>query len=164
MVLLFILLLWSRFCHLLIVSRFLSLGLVSCLVLKPFKPRPLFGFCMCPSFLCLVCFVAAVFSLVFSFSQALGKPKPPSGGLGFPLCSLLAAHALRPRPVLQGPHLHQGVAPHLPFFVFVFFFSFVVAARFLVRCLLVLVMSVLVFLVGVLGLWFWSLPGSCIAR
>ena len=86
MALLFILLLWSRFCHLLIVSRFLSLGLGSCLVFKPFKPRPVFGFCLCPSFLCLVCFVAAVFSLVFSFSQALGKPKPPLGGLGFPLC------------------------------------------------------------------------------
>ena len=52
----------------------------------PFKPRPVLGFCLCPSFLCLICFVAAVFSLVFSFSQALGKPKPPLGGLGFPLC------------------------------------------------------------------------------
>ena len=81
MALLFILLLWSRFCYLLIVSRFLSLGLGSCLVFKPFKPRPVFGFCQCPSFLCLVGFVDAVFSL--SLSQALGKSKPI--WFGFPL-------------------------------------------------------------------------------
>ena len=81
MALLFILLLWSRFCYLLIVSRFLSLGLGSCLVFKPFKPRPVFGFCLCPSFLCLVGFVDAVFSL--SLFQALGKSKPI--WFGFPL-------------------------------------------------------------------------------
>ena len=117
MALLFFLLLWFRFCHLLIVSRFLSLGLGSCLVFKPFRPRPVFGFCMCPSFLCLVCFVAAVFSLVFSFSQALGKPKPPLG-FGIPLVTLLPGRGLRLRPVPLHFLLHQGLAPHLCFFFF----------------------------------------------
>ena len=132
MALLFFLLLWFRFCHLLIVSRFLSLGLGSCLVFKPFRPRPMFGFCMCPSFLCLVCFVAAVFSLVFSFSQALGKPKPPLG-FGIPLVTLLPGRGLRLRPVPLHFLLHQGLAPHLCFFFFFrrsvagsVFFSFLV--------------------------------------
>ena len=119
MALLFIFLLWSRFCHLLIVSRFLSLGLVSCLVFKPFKPRPVFGFCMCP-FFCVwfvsppPCFLLSSLSL----SLKAGETQTPFAGFGVPLVSLFAAHALRPRPVLQGPHLHQGVAPHLPFLFF----------------------------------------------
>ena len=29
--------------------RVLSLGLVACMVFEPFKPRPVFGFCLCPS-------------------------------------------------------------------------------------------------------------------
>ena len=85
MVLLFILLLWSRFCHLLIVSRLLSLGLGSCLVFKPFKPRPVFGFCMCPSFFC-VWFVSSppCFSCFFFLSGA-GETQTPFGGFGVPL-------------------------------------------------------------------------------
>ena len=85
MVLLFILLLWSRFCHLLIVSRLLSLGLGSCLVFKPFKHRPVFGFCMCPSFFC-VWFVSSppCFSC-FLFLSGAGETQTPFGGFGVPL-------------------------------------------------------------------------------
>ena len=39
----------------------------------------------------MVGFVDAVFSCLLFLSQALGKPKPPSGGLGFPLCFFIAA-------------------------------------------------------------------------
>ena len=55
--------------------------------LSPSSPDPCLVFVCVPlRFFCLVGFVDAVFSLPFSFSQGLGKPKPPSGGLGFPLC------------------------------------------------------------------------------
>ena len=57
--------------------------------LSPSGPDPCLVVVCVPLLLfCLVGFVAAVFSLLFSSSQALGKPKPPSGvwGLGFPLC------------------------------------------------------------------------------
>ena len=46
---LFVFLLWSWFCHLVDCIAFLSLGLVYCMGFEPFKPRPVFGFCMCPS-------------------------------------------------------------------------------------------------------------------
>ena len=46
---LFVFLLWSWFCHLVDCIAFLSLGLVACMVFEPFKPRPVFGFCLCPS-------------------------------------------------------------------------------------------------------------------
>ena len=54
--------------------------------LSPSSPDPCLVFVCVLHFCVWSCFVAAVFSLVFSFSQALGKPKPPLGGLGFPLC------------------------------------------------------------------------------
>ena len=58
---------------------------------------------------------AVFFFLAFSFSQALGKPKPRLG-FGIPLVSLHHERALRPRSVLRAPHLHSGHAPHLFFF------------------------------------------------
>ena len=101
-------------------SRVFVSGVVVCLVCEPFKPRPVFGFFVWvpPSFCVWLVIVDAVFSLFFSFSQALGKPKPPSGGLGFPLCSLLPARGLRLRPVLRVPHVHLGEAPAPVFFFF----------------------------------------------
>ena len=66
----------------LIVSRFCLWGWSFVWFVSPSSPDPCLVFCMCPSFfLCLVGFVAAVFSL--SLSQALGKPKPI--WFGFPL-------------------------------------------------------------------------------
>ena len=51
---------------------------------EPFKPDP------CLAVVCVFFFggfVDAVFSLLFSFSQVLGKPKPPSGFSGSPCVS-----------------------------------------------------------------------------
>ena len=94
MVLLFILLLWSRFCHLLIVSRLLSLGLGSCLVFKPFKPRPVFGFCMCSSLFCVWFVSSPPVFLLFSLSlRRWGNPNPLWGVWGSP-CVLFLPHTL----------------------------------------------------------------------
>ena len=78
--------------------------------------------------LCLVCSSATFFSLSFSLSQALGKPKPRVG-FGIPLVTLLPGRGVRLRPVPLHFLLHQGLAPHLCFFCF---FSFV--ARLPARC------------------------------
>ena len=77
---------------------------------------------------CLVGFVDAVFSLLFSFSQALGNPNPLAG-FGVPLVFILPGHALQLQSARLAPHLHQGHRP-AP----VFFFSFLAArvVRFLV--------------------------------
>ena len=159
MALLFILLLWSWFCHLLIVSRFFCLwGWSLVWFLSPSSPDPCLVSVCVPFFLCLVCFVAAVFSLVLSFSQALGKPKPPSGVWGSP-CVLFFPHTLSDLdPYFKVRTYTKALPRTCPFF---FFrrrrsFSGSVSSRFghVGAC----------FLVGVLGLWFWSLPGSCIAR
>ena len=56
---------------------------------------------------------------LFLFLRCWGNPN--LFGLGFPLCSLRPAHALRPRPVLRVPHVHLGVAPAPVFFFFPFF-------------------------------------------
>ena len=63
--------------------------------LSPSRPDPCLVFiCLCPpSSLCWFVRRRRVLSF-FSFSQALGKPKPPEGGLGFPLCFfVLLAHS-----------------------------------------------------------------------
>ena len=152
MVLLFILLLWSRFCHLLIVSRLLSLGLGSCLVFKPFKPRPVFGFCMCPSFFC-VWFVSSppCFSC-FLFLSGAGETQTPFGGFGVPLvfssCRTRSPSTIRTS--RSAPTPRPRPAPAL------FFFFRRRRRSFPVRCLLVLVWWVSVFLVGV-----FSASGLC---
>ena len=86
--------------------------------LSPSSPDPCLVFVGVPLlFFCLVGFVGAVFSLLFSFSQVLGKPKPPSGGFGVPLVFLLRGRALRPRSVHLHFLLHQGSRPALFFFL-----------------------------------------------
>ena len=55
-------------------------------------------------------------SLSFSLSFSLRRwGNPNLFGLGFPLC--FRGHNLLLRPVLRGRHLHQGLHPHLPFFL-----------------------------------------------
>ena len=153
MALLFILLLWSRFCHLLIVSRFLSLGWGFCLVFKPFKPRPVFGFCMCPFF-----FVSGLFRRrrVFScllFLSGAGETQTPFGGFGVPLVfsSCRTRSPSTTRTSRSAPTPRPRPAP-----AFFFFLPFRRRRSFPVRCLLVLVLSVSVFLVGV-----FSASGLC---
>ena len=126
--LLFVFLLWSWFCYRVVCFVFVSLGLVSCMVIWPFKTRPLFGimFVVLSLSLCLP-FVRCVrqrrfLSLALSLSQRRWG-NPILFGLGFPLCSLLHGRDRPHRPVLCVPHLHQGFAPHL-------FFFFVVVAHF----------------------------------
>ena len=102
MALLFVFLLWSWFCHLVVcISRFLSLGLVSCMVFKPFKPRPVFGFCMCPSFFLLYGWFRRrrVFSSLL-FLSGVGETQTPFGGFGVPLVFLRPGHDRPLRPVL----------------------------------------------------------------
>ena len=87
------------------------------------------GLIVCvPLFLFVWCVRRRRFSL-FSFSQALGKPKPPSQGFGVPLVFLRPDRDHIPRPVLQAPQLHPGHLPHL-------FFSFVYRSRWVVAGLL----------------------------
>ena len=79
--------------------------------LSPSRPDPCLVFiCLCPpSSLCLVC----------SSTQALGKPKPLEGGLGFPLCFfvLLAHSAFDPYFVVDT----YTTAKPSPCFCFLFF-------------------------------------------
>ena len=110
---------------------------------SPSRLDPCFVFVGVPLlFFCLVGFVDAVFSLLFSFSQALGKPKPPSGGLGFPLCFFIAAE-------------HYDLDP----FIFIFSFTKVPAPPcffFLVGSRVVV--SLVFFSLLCLSVW-WSVLG-----
>ena len=116
MALLFVFLLWSWVSSFVDCIAFLYPGLVYCMVFEPFKPRPVFGFCMCPSSSLLSGFFSSTPCFLFSFSQALGKPKPPSGGFGVPLVFLRAGRDRPLRSVHLPLHLHQGHRPHLFFF------------------------------------------------
>ena len=147
----------SGFCFLLF--RFLSVRCEAVVIsqgsvlifwsVEPFTTRPVFGFYLPVSSFFLVWCVRRRRVFSFSLSQALGNPKP--FWFGVPLVFLQPGHALRPRSVRLPLHLHPGIAPHL------FFFSFRRRRSFPVRCLLVLVLSVSVFLVGV----FFSVSGLC---
>ena len=98
---LFVFLLWSWFFHLVDCIVFLSLGLVSCMVFKPFKPRPVFVFFVCVPllFLCLAGFVDAVFYLLFSsLLSGAGETQTPFGGFGVPLVFLRAGRDRTPWP------------------------------------------------------------------
>ena len=76
---------WSWSCFLLVCSGLFVSRVGSCLVIQPFKTRPVSVFCLGPSLsFCLVCSPATFFLFFLSLSQALGKPKPLRG-LGFPL-------------------------------------------------------------------------------
>ena len=125
--------------------------------LSPSSPDPCLVFCMCPSFFfCLVhasppCFLSFFFLALSLSLRCWGNPN--LFGLGFPLCSLPPAHALRPRPVLRVPHLHLGEAPAPVFF------CYVAVARCPCRVFFLLVSLVVVGLV--LSWLFWaSLPLS----
>ena len=81
---------------------------------------------------------------LFSFSQALGKPKPPSGCLGFPLCFFELDAIAHSDPYISPCTYTKVTRPHL-----FFFFFFVVVARF----------PAWVFS-GFLSLW-WSVSWLC---
>ena len=82
-------LLWSWFCHLVDCIVFLSLGFVACMVFEPFKPRPVFGSCMCPSSFFFVWLVLSTpcFLLFFFFLRRWGNPNPLRGVWGSPCVS-----------------------------------------------------------------------------
>ena len=113
----------------LIVSRFLSLGLVVCLVFEPFKPRPVVWFFVCVPLLVSGWFRRRrVFSFLLSLSGAR-ETQTPFGGFGVPLVTLRPGHALRLQPVPPRPLIPQGFAPEHVFF---FFSSFALGCG---RCL-----------------------------
>ena len=96
---------------------FLSLGLVYCMVFEPFKPRPVFGFCMCPfSSLLSGCFRRRRVSSSLLFLSGAGETQTPFGGFGVPLVFLRAGRDRPLRSVHLPLHLHQGHRPHLFFF------------------------------------------------
>ena len=126
---------------------FMVFGVEMLFGLVPFKTSPCSLWCLLSSlsFLFVGMFAGDVFVRVFLFLKRWGNPNPV-WGLGFPLCSLLPGHALRPRSVRLAPFIHRGIAP-----VRVGFFFFLVGAR--VGLCFGLGFGVLSWL----GWWWWSL-------
>ena len=161
----------SGFCSLLF--RFLSVRCEAVVIsqgsvfifcpLSPSRPDPcLASICLSSSFSCMVCSsTPCVLVLVLSLSLSLRRWGTPNlFGLGFPLCffNLDTLSALDPYVFL---FTYTQALPRT-----CFFFSFRRRRSFPVRCLLVLVLSVSVFLVDVFFFCLWSLFSSvrCIAR
>ena len=117
MALLFVFLLWSWFCHWLIVSRFCLWGWYIVWFLSPSSPDPYLVFVCVPLLLfCLIVFVDAVFP--FLFLSGAGETQTPFGEFGVPLVFLRAGRDRPLRSVHLPLHLHQGHRPHLFFFLF----------------------------------------------
>ena len=159
MALLFVFLLRSWFCHLVDCIAFFCLwGWYLVWFLSPSSPDPCLVFVCVPLFLVSGLFRRRrVFSCLLFLSGA-GETQTPFGGFGVPLVfsSSRTRSPTSTRTSRSAPTPRPRPAP-------VFFFSSSslvfwvgVFSFWSCRCLW--------FLVGVLGLWFWSLPGSCIAR
>ena len=118
MALLFVFLLWIWLCFLVACLAFFVSGdsiLYGHLALQ--DSTPFWHHVCCPLSLSLFCLGCSTSTLSLFSLRRWGNPNP-SGGLGFPLCSLRLGCAHAPRPVHQARHLHQGQHPALFFFFF----------------------------------------------
>ena len=87
------------------------------MVFEPFKPRPVFGFCMCPSSSLLYgWFRRRRVSSSLLFLSGAGETQTPFGGFGVPLVFLPPGQVLPHGSVHRAPHLPLGFAPAPVFF------------------------------------------------